>query len=271
MMLLRFLLSVAIACPLLAQGQQIQFEPVGVDVIQTRLERNPATNGERAAALHKIFEEAGCSGAMLADQAVADARQPNVICTFAGGTASTIVIGAHIDFNQSGKGAVENWSGASLLPSLFEALRGTPRRHNFVFVGFADREKERRGSSFYVKNLGPEKAQIKAMIDVEALGLSETKVELYDCDKVLSQKIASIAKSLNIKIGGANSPMVEGSDARSFHQAKIPVISVHSLYGDGEKIPGGYGDRVTAIHMKEYYESYRLLAAYLAYLDQTLN
>ena len=88
-MFLRILLPVVIAYPLLAQGVKIQFEPVEETVIKARLERNPATNGERAAALHKIFEEAGCSGAMLADQAVADARQPNVICTFAGGTAST--------------------------------------------------------------------------------------------------------------------------------------------------------------------------------------
>ena len=79
MMFLRFFLSVAVACPLVAQGVKIQFEPVAVDVVKARLGRSPATNGERAAALHKMFEEAGCTGAMLADQAVEGARQPNVI------------------------------------------------------------------------------------------------------------------------------------------------------------------------------------------------
>jgi len=270
-MFLRFLLSVAIACPLLAQGVKIQFEPVGEDVVKARLERNPASNGERAAALHKIFEEAGCTGAMLADQEVSETRQPNVICTVSGGTASTIVIGAHIDFDQAGKGAVENWSGASLLPSLFAALRETPRKHKFVFVGFADRDKGRRGSSFYLQNLGQEKDQIKAMIDVEALGLATTKVELDYCDKGLSQKMASIAKSLSLSVAGANSELIAQSDARTFYDAKLPVISVHSLHGDAEKIPGTYGDNVSAIHMNDYYDSYRLLAAYLAYLDQSLD
>lgn len=270
-MFLRFLLPVAIACPLLAQGVKIQFEPVGVDVVKARLERNPATNGERAAALHKLFEEAGCTGAMLADQAVDGARQPNVVCTTSGGTSSTIVVGAHIDFNEAGRGMVENWSGASLLPSLFEALRQTPRKHKFVFVGFADREKGRRGSIFYLKNLGPEKGQIKAMIDVEALGLAPTKVQMDNGDKGLSQKMASIAKSLGFSIGGADNNLVGDSDGRTFYGAKIPALSVHSLSGLTARVPNTDQDNSTAVHMNNYYESYKLIAAYLAYLDESLN
>ncbi len=270
-MFLRYLLSVAVACPLLAQGVKIQFEPVGVDVVKARLERNPATNGERAAALGKMFGEAGCSGAMLADQAVEGARQPNVVCAVPGATSSTIVVGAHIDFAEAGRGVVENWSGASLLPSLFEALRQAPRKHKFVFVGFADREKGRRGSIFYVKNLGPEKGQTKAMIDVEALGVAQTKVQMDHSDKGLSQKMASIAKSLGFGIGGSDNNQVAESDGKTFHEAKIPVLSVHSLSGLGVRIPGSHEDNSTAIHMDQYYESYKLLAAYLAYLDQSLD
>ena len=270
-MFLRFVLPVVIACPLLAQGVKIQFEPVGTDVVKARLERNPATNGERAAALHKMFEEAGCTGAMLADQAVEGARQPNVICTTSGSASSTIVVGAHIDFSEGGTGVVENWTGASLLPSLFEALRQTPRKHKFVFIGFADREKGRRGSTFYVKNLGQEKGQIKAMIDVEALGLSTTKVQMEDCDKGLSQKINSMAKSLGFTVGGANDTVVAQSDAKSFFNAKIPVIAVHSIVGEGRKIPGSYADKLATVRMDDYYESYKLLAAYLAYLDGSLD
>jgi len=272
MMFLRLLLPVVIACPLLAQGVKIQFEPVGVDVVKARLERNPATNGERAAALHKIFEEAGCTGAMLADQEVAGARQPNVICTLSGAAAgSTIVVGAHIDFSDSGRGVIENWTGASLLPSLFEALRQSPRKHKFVFVGFSDREKGRRGSNFYVKNLGAEKSQIKAMIDVEALGLGTTKVQMENSDKGLSQKIASIAKSMGFAIAGADNNLVADSDGKTFQSAKIPVLSVHSLALLTARVPNTDQDNSTAVHMNNYYESYKLVAAYLAYLDESLN
>ena len=270
-MLLRILLPVVLACPLLAQGVKIQFEPVDEAVIKTRLERNPATNGERAAGLRKLFEEAGCTGAMLADQAVEGARQPNVICTMSGGSGGTIVVGAHIDFVEDGRGMVENWTGASLLPSLFEALKQAPRKHKFVFVGFSDREKGRRGSIFFVKNLGAEKAEVKAMIDVEGLGVGQTKVQMEGGDKGLSQKMASIAKSLGIPVAGADSSMVKDSDGKTFTGAKIPVLSVHSLAGNAVRIPGTRNDNSTAVLPKDYYESYRLISAFLAYLDESLN
>ncbi len=270
-MFLRILLPVVIACPLLAQGVKIQFEPVDEAVVKSRLDRNPATNVERAATLHKIFEEAGCTGDMLTEQAVEGARQPNVICTIAGGGGSTIVVGAHIDFSETGRGMVENWTGASMLPSLFEALRQAPRKHKFVFVGFADREKGRRGSIFFVKNLGGEKAQVKAMIDVEGLGMGQTKVQMENSDRGLSGKMASIAKSLGIPVAGADTNIVGDSDAKSFSAAKIPVLSVHSLSGNAVRVPGTSNDNSTAVLPKDYYESYRLISAFLAYLDESLN
>jgi hypothetical protein len=270
MMLLRFALFAVAACPLLAQGVKIEFDPVSPDVIKTRLGSGPSANAERAAALHKMFEAAGCKGAMLADQEVKSARQPNVICTSAGTTSSTIVIGAHIDFLEGGQGVVENWSGASLLPSLYESLRNTPRKHKFVFVGFADREKGRRGSSFYLKSLKEEdKGGIKAMINLEALGLAPTRIDLEQCDKSLSQKIGSIAKSLNLSVMGANDPRISESDALPFFTAKIPVLSIHSF--SGARRPSGIKDDLSAIHLDDYYSSYRLIAAYLVYLDQTLD
>jgi hypothetical protein len=271
MMFLRILLPVVIACPLLAQGVKIQFEPVDQAVVKARLDRNPATNGERAAALHKMFEEAGCTGAMLTDQAVDGARQPNVVCTISGGTGSTIVVGAHMDFSEDGRGMVENWTGTSLLPSLFEALHQSPRKHKFVFVGFTDREKGRRGSIFYVKSLGEEKTQVKAMIDVEGLGMGQTKVQMENSDKGLSQKMASIAKSLGIPVAGADTSIVGDSDGKSFSGAKIPVLSVHSLSGNAVRVPGSHNDNSTAVQEKDYYESYRLISAFLAYLDESLN
>ncbi len=270
-MLLRFALTVALACPLLAQGVKIEFDPVSPDVIKARLGSGPASNDARAAALHKMFDEAGCTGAMLADQAVKSGRQPNVVCTSEGQTSSTIVIGAHLDFAEGSDGVIENWSGASLLPSLFASLRSTPRKHKFVFVGFADREKGRRGSTFYVKNLGADgKGAIKAMIDVEALGLASTRIDLAQGDKSLSGKMGSIAKSLKLSVMGADNSLISDSDGRAFADAKIPVLSVHSLAPE-KKLSYSGKDTLSAINMTEYYASYRLIAAYLVYLDQTLN
>jgi len=133
-----------IACPLLAQGVKIQFEPVGVDVVKARLERNPATNGEpRRGTPTRSSKKPDARAPLLADQESRRARDSRMSSARyrAPPAGSTIVVGAHIDFSDSGRGVIENWTGASLLPSLFEALRQSPRKHKFVFVGFSDRRK----------------------------------------------------------------------------------------------------------------------------------
>ncbi len=60
-----------------------------------------------------------------------------------------IIVGAHFDRVADGDGVVDNWSGASLLPSLYEAVKLEPRRHTYIFVGFTDGEEGEVGSHFY--------------------------------------------------------------------------------------------------------------------------
>jgi hypothetical protein len=271
-MLLRFAVAALIACPLFAQGPKVNvaFSASTREVVAARLARAPETNADRAAGLRKLFEEAGCKGDMLREQAVKGARQPNVICSFPGQTGSTIVTTAYLDFSEKGKGVIEDWSGAALLPSLFEALQGTTRRHSFVFIGFTDKQRNLRGSSFYVKSLSAEeKSKIKAMISLDSLGLSPSKVQVEGTDKDLSAKLASIAKALSLKVTGVNNPKETYSDAASFG-AKIPTIMVHSLVA-GDSTPGSARDTTAAVNMNDYYDTYRLVAGYLVYLDQTLQ
>ncbi len=93
------------------------------------------SNIKREQKLRQLFEEAGCLGDRLTEQAVKHVKAPNLICTLKGEMESQIIVGAHFDFVNAGRGVVDNWSGCSLLPSLFTNLRGAPRRHTFVLVG----------------------------------------------------------------------------------------------------------------------------------------
>ena len=46
-----------------------------------------------------------------------------------------------IDYNEEyGEGVVDNWSGASLLPSLFESLESQALQRTFRFIGLAEEE-----------------------------------------------------------------------------------------------------------------------------------
>lgn len=72
-----------------------------------------------------------------------------------------------------GQGVIDNWSGAFLLPSLFESLSATPRTLTFVFLLTIDEEKGLYGSTDYVRLWKKEQVpSIVANVNVDSLGLA---------------------------------------------------------------------------------------------------
>lgn len=130
---------VVVLCCLAAPvaAQRGEWLPLGREVIEARFKQVPHRNGERRRVLKKQFEAAGCTGQLLVEQKVENSRHPNLSCTL----DSTIIVGAHYDSVPTSYGAADNWSGASLLPSLLQSLRTPTRKHTFVFIAFTDEEK----------------------------------------------------------------------------------------------------------------------------------
>jgi hypothetical protein len=97
---------------------QIKFLELKQELLQARLERAGIKNVERKNALVAMFQEVGCTD-HLVEQPAKGSKLPNVICTLPGETDSIIIVGAHFDQVDEGKGIVDNWSGASLLHRTF--------------------------------------------------------------------------------------------------------------------------------------------------------
>src|ERR1700722_2198392 len=133
--------TLLVALASFAQTVSIQVDTLSADVINRRLADFKGTNSAREQELHELFEEAGCNGDRLTEQPVKHSHDPNVICVLPGQTDSQIIVGGHFDFVDKGQGVVDNWSGCSLLPSLYQSIKTSPRRHAFVFIGFTDEEK----------------------------------------------------------------------------------------------------------------------------------
>jgi hypothetical protein len=254
-------------------AQTLQFNTVYPEVIGERLNRLSKDNGERGQTLHALFEESGCEGDRLAQQAVKGSRIPNVICTLPGTEDSWIVVGAHFDKAVGPtEGAIDNWSGASVLPSLFESLAAHPRRFTFVFIGFSDEERGMVGSRHYVSQLPKEQlAKIRAMVNIDSVGLSSTKVWVSRADKNLVSLLAQLANAMKLPVDGINMDEVGNSDSNDFLLAKIPVIDFHSIDHGMLSILHSPQDTLTAVRLDDYYTTYRLLTAYLAFLDMRLN
>jgi hypothetical protein len=242
-------------------------------VLQSRLKSFSIHDDEREKRIRNWFAEAGCDGKHLSEQSLDPQLPPNVICVLPGNTQEVIVVGAHTDHVDSGEGVVDNWTGTVLLPALLYSLSARPRHHTFVFVAFSGEEKGLIGSRYYVDHLSADqRAQIEAMVNFDSLGLGPTKVWASHADKMLLAALLKTASTVKLPISAMNVEEVGATaDSESFAHYNIPRITLHSVTQETWSILHSPSDKLDAISLRDYYDSYKLVARYLVYLDDTLS
>jgi hypothetical protein len=268
-----FALCLVSAAAVPAQPVSIQFKSVDRTILSERLNRVSTDNAQRAQRLLEIFREAGCTGDRLREQPVKGSKVPNIICTHPGQSEDMIVVGARLDWwGSAGQGVIDNWSGAALLPTLYQSLPEGTRRHTFVFVGFSDRESYPEGSRHYVRQLSREQRdRTRAMIQLTSLGTGPARVWMKQSDPKLINHIARVAAAMKIPVTGVNiEEEIPKDDAAAFRDARIPTLSMYSLTAQTFPLLGTARDTVEAIRQDDYYDTYRLVAAFLMLLDATL-
>lgn len=255
----------------LALSQTLKFAPVPQELIESRLGTYTRKNDQRAGAVRRLFADAGCLGDAMTEQPVKGLKAPNLICTLRGTTESVIVVGAHFDLVEDGDGVVDNWTGASLLASLYQGLASIPRQHTFRFVAFSGEEQGLVGSTAYVKEAQKVHEPIAAMVNMDTLGLTESEVWVNGADPKLVDLIGLTAAALKLPVSGMNVENVGSTDSAPFRDRKIPAITIHSLTTGTVALLHSPRDRISAVHMDEYYRTYRLVLGYLAMLDLKLD
>lgn len=246
------------------------------EVVEAHLQSFSTRNRERETLIRKWLTEAGCEEANLSEQALDRPLPPNVICVLPGTSQEAIVVGAHTDHVSSyGDGVVDDWTGAVLLPALLYSLRAQPRHHTFIFIGFSTEEKGLAGSRYYTDHLSSEqRARIEAMVNFDSLGMSPTKVWASHADKALLDALIAAAASAHLPLAAMNVENIAiraSADSESFARYHIPRITLHSVTPATWSILHSSNDKMAAIKMNDYYDSYKLIAQYLAYLDDTLK
>jgi len=279
----RYLAGALIACIACAVGSsaqnaaqtpgRIHFLLQSREIVEGRLKSFSTKNSEREALIRKWFAESGCKGANLSEQALDRNLPPNIICVLPGETQQVILVGAHTDHVDSfGDGVVDNWTGAVLLPALLDSLSGQLRHHTLIFVGFSGEEKGLVGSQYYVDHLtNAQRARIEGMVNFDSLGLGPTEVWVSHADKALLDALAIVAAASKLPVTAMNVPEGATADSESFVRYRIPRITLHSVTEKSWPILHSASDKLAAIKMNDYYDSYKLIAAYLAYLDDALK
>lgn len=263
-----FLICLALSGSALAQ---LRFHDVGRSAIESRLSSFAKRDRDREQQLRTLFLQAGCTTDRLSEQKVNGAL-PNLVCVAPGHSQATIIIGAHYDHSSKSYGVADNWSGASLLPSLLESLAGLELKHTFVFVAFSGEEEGLVGSHSYVDHMSAEERSLtQAMVDLDTLGLGPTEVWVSHSDPKLVNALANTANLMKLPASGMDIEQVGTTDSESFARVNIPSITVHSVTQSTLRVLHSYRDDLHVIKMDDYYDSYRLLAAYLAVLDAGLS
>lgn len=248
-------------------AQQVKFTLLDKNEVVGRAEQPPSTDLERAEQLKVWFDQAGCGVIDLTEQRVEGAVAPNVICRLRGQSSSTIVVGAHFDHGTSPQRSLDNWSGAALLPGLYRCLKDRKRHFSFVFVAFADNGNDLVGAKSFVDHLDDEGAHnVRAMINVDALGLSPTKIWTAHSDKELIQVLIKSVYMLKIPASQIDLAAAGNSDSDPFAEQGIPQITLHSITHEHLR-----NVVVPKFRPGNYYDSYRLVCGYLALLDATLK
>jgi peptidase M28-like protein len=247
-------------------AQKVQFTPAEKSSVLQRMKAIPEGNDQRAARLKELFSLAGCDGASLTEQKVDGDATPNIICRLGTGQSDTVIVGAHYDRTSSPQRPLDNWSGASLLPALYESLRERKRNHSFIFVAFADRGNNPVGAEFFAHNMSQSQLnRAEAMVNIDALGLSPTKVWAAHSDKELVKALVVMVYALKLPASQIDIAAAGNNDSDPFAARHIPQITIHSL--TQQNVAAG----TTPFRPNNYYDTYRLLCGYLAYLDQSLK
>ena len=248
-------------------AQRVQFTPVEKAAVLERMKTIPETNAERALKLKDLFSTAGCNGKSLVEQKVDGVDSPNIICRLGTEDGETVIVGAHYDRNSSAQRPLDNWSGAAILPALYQSLRTRKRSHGFVFVAFAGSGDHPVGAEFFADHLGHKQLErAEAMVNVDALGLSPTKVWSDHSDKDLLHDLMVMVYALKLSASQIDIAAAGATDSDPFAARHIPQITIHSL--TQQNVATG---ATTQFRPTNYYDTYRLLCGYLAYLDQTLK
>lgn len=267
---------------------------LGSDYIAERVRLSPPTEASRVTAVKSLFRQAGCKPQELTDQVIPGEESPNVICTLAGQSKETIVIGARFAYKERGDKGMVRWAGLAVLPLAAESLNAVSHRYTWVFLALGG--SEQKGANYYIHELtAGQRRATRAVVNVDSIGRTPAVFAIGENGAILAPWLSAAAITINLPYApeqlSGRSQRLKGSfsmrnesgdddapllDAKPFALAGIPAISIQSLnYERVGNLTLYGGQPVTApklaMDTKLYEQTYNLLCVYLLYLDRNLG
>ena len=253
-------------------AQKVAFDKVPDAILDRRLDAVQKQNPDRKVAVQNLFAEAACLGERFSERLVKGSKLPNLQCVLPGSSDDIILVGAHYDKVKDGEGAIDNWTGASLLASLYQSHKAYGHNHTIWFVAFTDEEVGLVGSKAFVKNMPREElSRVKAFVNIDSVGTGSLKVWAKRAHRPFSNLAALVGDQMKIEISPMDLDRVGDSDSHPFSDKKVPVIDFHSIDEKSFRLLHTDKDVLAAVNRERYREAYHFLTVYLGVLDQRLS
>ncbi len=247
-------------------GASIEAMPGDSD-LSGRVELSPLTNPEREAAVYDLFRQAGASEAEIISQDIGRGSH-NFMVVKKGRTDRVVVVGGHHDKVHQGAGTIDNWTGATMVISLYQAMKDLDTEATYVFMTFGREEEGLVGSQKYVASLTRQQiAKIDAMLNLDTMAVDGTFSWRNKSDRVLLDMFAKLAKAKGLDLKEVSFSGGD-SDQTSFRRAGIPG---GMLYGASEDviwdIIHSENDTFARFSFKHYKNAFLLALETLKHLD----
>ncbi len=222
---------------------------------------------ERLNGVKNLFVEMGAKPEDVVIEKFNKDRISNLVVTKKGKTDEKVIVGAHYDKTADGCGAVDNWTGISIIAHLYKSVRNVETRKTYVFVAFDQEEKGLLGSDAMAKNIPKENRQTYcSMVNFDSFGFSAPFILQNASTSNLIKIVKKIADDNKFKMSEVSISNAD-ADSSSFKSREIPAITLSGLDGNWQNILHSSNDKLSKINIGSVYFAYRFGLVFLAKLD----
>ncbi len=233
--------------------------------IREDLKSNVCKNEERLEAVKKLFKKMGATEDEIRVEKLKNVE--NVIVTRKGKTTEKVIVGAHYDKTSDGCGAIDNWTGITIVANLYRTLKQFDTEKTYVFVAFGKEELGLIGSDAMARSISKEdRANYCAMVNLDSFGFGYPQVMSNTTDDKLTDLAKIVSKEMKIPFAEAS---INGAsaDSASFKNQKIPAISFHGLDARWQEYLHSPKDKLENINTGSVFIGYRYVLFYLTKID----
>ena len=231
----------------------------------------PRAFAERAGRFCDLLYRGGATAADIREEKIRGSSQGgrNIHVAIPGreARAGILLFGAHLDAHPGSAGAIDNWSGAVMLASLYAYCRLRVFRHTLVFVGFGDEEIGLAGAEDFFDRRQREGGALRAMINLECLGAGPPVLWANRSSDRLENIFMRAARAAQTPL---RRQILFGyqTDSFVFARAGIPTLTIHSLSPPLLSLINSPYDTPELLRMRWYRAAFRLLTEAVHLLDQ---